>query len=289
MIIDMSIKKYLSHLDDLTGKEVLVTGGTSGIGLSIVKHLLNKNADVVILARNLKKAEDVRSKLLEIYKDSHISLIKYDQNDDISVKEAAKEIINNHPSFYALILNAGIMQSKKSMTLTDGYPTTIKTNYVGLALFLEELLPHLEAHKRIIFQGSFVAGWRVKRKKFTTLKEEKLSMWQRYIISKSGVEALYYHYANSDLPFDFYLVEPGLVDTDIVRDFPRPIRVLGKLFMKTVSHSADKAALTALLAVMEKTPRGSYIVPRGFLTYMGYPKIKIFPKKRERKYLVEML
>ena len=31
----MSIKKYLEKLEDFSGKEILITGGTSGIGLSL--------------------------------------------------------------------------------------------------------------------------------------------------------------------------------------------------------------------------------------------------------------
>ena len=51
----MSVKKYLNKLEDLTGQKIIVTGGTSGIGLSIVKELLIKGADVVVLARNITK------------------------------------------------------------------------------------------------------------------------------------------------------------------------------------------------------------------------------------------
>ena len=36
----MSLQKYLDNLDDLLGKKILITGGTSGIGLSIVDQLL---------------------------------------------------------------------------------------------------------------------------------------------------------------------------------------------------------------------------------------------------------
>ena len=73
----MKIRTYLDKLEDMTDKKVIVTGGTSGIGLSIVKHLLNKNAKVVIMARNMIKAEEVKNKLLEIYPDNPVSFIQY--------------------------------------------------------------------------------------------------------------------------------------------------------------------------------------------------------------------
>ena len=47
----MKISQYLEKLEDMTNKKVIVTGGTSGIGLSLVKHLLNKHAKVVVMAR----------------------------------------------------------------------------------------------------------------------------------------------------------------------------------------------------------------------------------------------
>ena len=68
---------------------------------------------------------------------------------------------------------------------------TIKTNYVGLAYFLKLLLPKLEGNHRLIIQGSLGAGFHLK--KINSLKEKDLSSWQQYMISKAGVEMLYYH------------------------------------------------------------------------------------------------
>ena len=283
----MSIKKYLDKLEDLSDKEVLVTGGTSGIGLSLVKELLSKNAKVIVLARNMKKAESVKNSLLENYENPQISFIEYDQSDDESVKNAAKEIANNHSSFYALVLNAGITQRKKPTKYVDGYPLTIKTNFIGTNLLLETLLPLLKGKHRFIFQGSLVAGWHLK--KIKSLKDTNISFWQQYIISKAGVEALWYKYSQSESPFEFVLVEPGLSITDIIREFPKVIRWLAKTFSKLFSHSADKAALTAMLAMQSTTTDGSYIIPRGLFSCRGYPKLKKFPKKRRKPYLVEML
>lgn len=283
----MNIQKYLQGLEDLSGKEILITGGTSGIGLSIVKHLLSKNAIVTVLARNMEKAISVKSLLLKDYPSALISFIKYDQSDDESVINASKEIANNHRDFYALILNAGLIQERKKITYTDGYCTTIKANYIGAALLLKHLLPRLEGNHRIIFQGSLCAGLHIKKTK--TLKETKLGMFEQYFISKAGIESLFYHCTNMQCNCTFYLVEPGIAGTDIIRDFVTPIRQMGRIFLKVASHSPDKAALTAMKALQTDTRPNSFIVPRGLFATMGYPKFKKFPRHRQREYLFNLL
>ena len=283
----MSVKKYLDKLEDLTGQKIIVTGGTSGIGLSIVKELLYKGADVIILARNLTKANEVKDNLVKQYPKKGISIVQYDQSDDESIINASEIIVKEYSDFTSMILNAGIFQKGK-LTYKDDIPLTIKTNFVGLKVLLDNLLPKLKGEHRFIFQGSLAAG--LHQKKITTLKDKNLSAWQQYIISKSGVEALFYNYSQLEQDqFSFYLVEPGITGTDIIRDFSAFIRWAGRIFLKVFSHSNDKAALTAMLAVQSTTIKNSFVVPRCPGTYMGYPKIKKVPKKRERQYLIDLL
>ena len=227
----MSIKKYLNNLQQLSNKKVIVTGGTSGIGLSIVKEVLFKGGDVVIMARNLSKANEVKEKLLAKYMNRHIDIVEYDQSDNQSIIKAVDIVLKEHQDFYALVMNAGIFQNKHKLCLKDDMYLTIKTNYVGVNLLLTNLLPKLKGEHRFIFQGSLVAGWH--NKSIKSLKDKNLSAFQQYIISKSGVEALFYHYSTlNNNGFSFYLVEPGLTSTDIIRDFPSFIRWAGKVFLK---------------------------------------------------------
>ena len=281
----MTVKKYLDQLNDLSNKKVLVTGGTSGIGLWIVDHLLYKRARVIVLARNEVKTKEVKNNLLIKYPNAQLDFIKYDQSDKESIAHACDEIISNHSDFYALVFNAGIFSTKKDENGT--IPLTIKTNFVGLAYFLKLLVPRLVGEHRLIIQGSLVAGWR--NKKIHSLKDNELSNFQKYIISKSGCESLFGYYQNLGLEnLSFYLIEPGLTATNIIREFHTPIRQMGKVAMKMFPNSTSKAALPALLALQENIS-SCFIVPRSLFSWRGYPKIKPFPKKRNRTHLLQLL
>ena len=283
----MSLQKYLDNLEDLSNKKVLITGGTSGIGLSIVDQLLYKHAEVVVLARNPSKSKEVKNKMQEKYPDCHLDFISYDQSDFKSIETAIGEILKEHNDFYALILNAGCFTTYKTQKVDNDMSLTIKTNFVGLAYFLDILIPNLNNKHRIIFQGSLAAGYYFKKP--DDLYKYKASSFQQYCMSKAGVEEIYNHYRSLGLEhLSFYLVEPGLTSTDILRDFPFPIKQLGTLFLKVASHSVRKASLTAMLALQENI-HPCYIVPRSPFTWRGYPKIKPFPKKRNRPYLYNLV
>ncbi len=281
----MSVKKYLSKIEDFKGRTVILTGGTSGIGNALLHHLVNKHAKVVLLVRNLDNANEEINKIKVSYPNADISTHYYDQSSFASIEETVNYILEEYKDFHSLVLNAGVLIGKKGGVTVDGYPYSMGVNYYGVKHFVDSLLPHLEGEHKIVIQGSIVAVKGVS--KSLDLNNPKNGVFTQYNTSKTYLEANFYYWnINTPENIKFVLTEPGISSTRIIRHFNRLIRFLGKCFLIAFFHSPEKASLTLLTGVSDLSKKGDYIVPRGLFTMSGYPKIKEFPKRRERQYLL---
>lgn len=277
----MSIKKYLASIEDLSNQKIVLVGGTSGIGLSFLKFLVKKNAYVILLARNIKKAEAI----VEDLNYKNIDIIEYDQSSYSSIKKGIDALLDKYPSVDSIVLNAGVISRTKD--LMEGHPYSIGVNYYGVRYFIEYIAPKLTSRTKIIVQGSLVAGFHLNKK--TDINSNNFKTFKEYNISKMCVEA-YTYKLMKDKPYpniDFVLTEPGVTSTSITRDLDSFLKHVGKVFVSTFFHSVNKASLTLLEAVTSRASHGSYIVPRGLFTISGYPKYKKFPKKRIREFLIK--
>ena len=70
---------------ELKGKTAIVTGGTSGIGLSTSQAFLEKGAKVVIAGRNVQRGEKAAADLSKISSD--VAFFQADTSDEDSVKK----------------------------------------------------------------------------------------------------------------------------------------------------------------------------------------------------------
>ena len=86
----------------LTKNTVLITGGSSGIGLSLAKSFLELNNKVVITGRNLEKLEEVKKQL------PNISTFQCELTDQNSMNELVVFIEQKFPDLNVLLNNAAI-------------------------------------------------------------------------------------------------------------------------------------------------------------------------------------
>lgn len=89
---------------DLSGRNVIVTGGYSGIGLETVRALASKGARVIVPARRPDTAKDALTSVA-----GEVEIASMDLADLNSVKAFTDDILSRNMPLHMLINNAGIM------------------------------------------------------------------------------------------------------------------------------------------------------------------------------------
>jgi uncharacterized oxidoreductase len=125
----------------ISNRTVLVTGGTSGIGLGIAEAFQRSKSKVIVCGRNREKLSMVKEKFPDI------TAIPCDIGDALQRKKLAIEVLRRFPDLDVLVNNAGI---QRYIDLKKGYDELksgedeIATNFVSTveltALFIGHLM-----------------------------------------------------------------------------------------------------------------------------------------------------
>jgi NAD(P)-dependent dehydrogenase (short-subunit alcohol dehydrogenase family) len=124
-------------MSDLTGKQVLVTGATSGIGKVAARELKGMGATVVALGRDPAKLAVLASEL-------RIETLQCDLSSLADIRRAAADYKRRFPKLHVLLNNAGAIHHKRTLS-RDGYEMTFAVNHLAYFLLTRELLDVLKA------------------------------------------------------------------------------------------------------------------------------------------------
>ncbi len=123
----------------LEGMRALVTGGTSGIGSSIVERLRSEGAPVVLTGRDVTRGRAVAAR-------TGADFVAADVRDGDSVRESVRAAVETLGGLDALVANAGVLhEAPLSETTDDAWDTVLETNLVGYYRYAVASLPHLRA------------------------------------------------------------------------------------------------------------------------------------------------
>ena len=163
------------RIKDLSVKTFVITGTTSGTGFEAARILLSKNARVVMLNRNPKKAADTIAQLNQLLGNNiDVINITMDLGVQASVKKAAAEVLEKVVRIDALMCNAAIAQVPKHTITVDGWESQMGTNYYGNFTLQALLFPLIEKSKgRIVTVGSMGYDMGIKAIKFDDLNWDK--------------------------------------------------------------------------------------------------------------------
>ncbi len=213
--MDDDKKKY-----DLSGKNIVVTGATSGIGLAAVKAFVSSGAYVIGVGRSVERNEKAQAEIISTFPQAKIEYLLADLESQAQVKSLSKTIIdllvqNGEKHLDALVNNAGTYLEKKQMT-EDGIEKTFAVNHLAPFILTHGLLKMLmnAEHGRVIAVSSY--------SHFTTpLCLSRIANPWPYIslmaYKRSKLSNVLFTYALNRRfeRLEAFAVDPGLVNTSI--------------------------------------------------------------------------
>lgn len=127
----------------LQGKTILITGGTSGIGLEFARQLSALGNTVITTGCNAERLAAARRALPGLH------TYRSDVADPAAIEALHNAVLARHPTLDVLINNAGIMRNLNLNQLHDLADVTreIDINLSGPVRMVQQLLPHLREQR----------------------------------------------------------------------------------------------------------------------------------------------
>ncbi len=257
-----------SRLGNLSGKRIIVTGATNGVGLGTARLLARAGAHVILAVRNTQLGAQRAAEI-----GGATSIAKLDLADLGSVRAFPDQFDGDVD---ILINNAGVVVQHRTDTV-DGFEMTIGTNFLG-PFALTNLLLH-RVRSQIINVGSDAHRSATLRLDDMHLRSHKWAAYPAYARSKLAVMLwgleLDRRLRGGKSPVTAQLTHPGWVSSNLSQVSDRPVmagfhRVVTAL-ANQFGNDIEEGAAPTLYCISEPIPPGSYVGVDGRLGLKGGP------------------
>jgi dehydrogenase/reductase SDR family protein 12 len=139
---------------DLRGREILVTGANSGIGLAASEAFARRGATVHMLCRSRERGEQAAHAIAREGASGAVRVHSVDLERLDSIRSFARKWAKTGAPIHGLVHNAGAMFHRRELS-PDGIERTFALHVLGPFALTQTLAPYLEAgHARIVFVSS---------------------------------------------------------------------------------------------------------------------------------------
>ncbi len=255
----------VADLPNMSGRTVIVTGASSGLGAATTRQLALAGARVVMAVRNVAKGEDLARTMHGTTEVRHLELASL-----ASVREFAHTWTGDVD---ILVNNAGIMMVPYGKTV-DGFELQIGTNHLGHFALTNLLLPHITDRVVTISSPLHARGrldaddlnWERRpydsSRAYADSKQANvlftLELQRRLSAEGSRVRALSAH--------------PGIAGTHLGDHLTGVRGVLAHLG-GLIAQDVDRSALPTLYTATQDIPGNSFVGPDGLGHLRGYPEL----------------
>jgi NAD(P)-dependent dehydrogenase (short-subunit alcohol dehydrogenase family) len=143
-------------LPDLTGRRVVVTGASAGIGLAAAAALAEAGATVILGVRNPDKGAAAASQISAASPSARLSVELIELGSLASIASFAQRV--GAEPVDILVNNAGLSSSEPGSCTSDGFDLQVGVNFLGAFALTAGLWPALTtASGRVVMVGSMMA------------------------------------------------------------------------------------------------------------------------------------
>jgi retinol dehydrogenase-12 len=223
------------HTMDGTSKKILITGGTSGLGLELVKHFLSAGNEVYTIGRDIKEIS---------LNDGNFHFIKCDLANLTSLSGMISELCEQVKEFDLVINNAGVLGPSQFVETQDGFEYTFQVNFLSHLLIDEMIVRARNSVEPLLIISVTSPVYKYVKADFTFPERQNFHSFQTYSESKIYVlfigEYLAKKYPNKNIKY--FGLNPGIFSSGISRMkkkwFQRMYRI-GAPFMRNPEKIAD--------------------------------------------------
>ena len=130
-------------MTDLSGRTVLVTGGSSGIGLVASERLAALGAGLVLVARDPARLESAAAAVRSHSRSGTVSTLPCDLSSQAALRALSARVREPYPHLHVLVNNAGGVSLPCART-EDGIERTFAVNHLAPYLLTRLLLDRLK-------------------------------------------------------------------------------------------------------------------------------------------------
>jgi NAD(P)-dependent dehydrogenase (short-subunit alcohol dehydrogenase family) len=261
-----------SRLGNLSGKRIVVTGATNGVGLATARALAGAGAHVIFAVRNTTLGAQRAAEI-----GGSTEVIALDLADLASVRAFPGRLDGGAGGeIDILINNAGGLTQHRTET-GDGFETTMATNLLGPFALTNLLLPRIRS--QIITVGSEAHKRATLRLDDMHLRAAKWTVMGAYSRSKLatmlwGLE-LDRRLRAAGSPVTSQLTDPGWVSSNISNVSDAGVMAYVHRAVKAVgdrlANDIDQGAAPTMYCISEPIPPGSYVGVDGVMGLRGGP------------------
>ncbi len=231
-------------------KQAVITGATSGIGKETAANLLREGMQVLILARNPSKADQVCSELHRATANPGVDYLQVDLARLKDVELICAEVKNKVKGIDVLINNAGLMTLQREES-PDGIELVMAVNHLAVMVLTQGLIEHMREKGRIIQLNS--VAHTAARLGNDLNQENQWSVFHSYANSK--LANLFYTYQLAkDLraqSIDVNAVHPGVVGSEFGKEWGGWMKYGWKVARPFMLTSKQGARYPSKLALSE--------------------------------------